>query len=1347
MAKSTEDLIREIGETLKVRPLEALGIYEDQVARKTSAAPRLVEIFKSTMEYAASGRDISRQELLKNAPRLFGSPRQSDRQLLVAVAAEQLVILGKQGQTEVLEGIGEAFEALVLDGTQQQQLCGRIAVELGQHTKEEVLPLWDSVVTPLIRSLRIVLRVGAVTTRDSAVEGLGGLMKFKFDETDFPSAVQPVVEHEKEDESAAKINRLYFERMKRRRLMVFAVAGHRRSRIEFYCKLREPIAITIAKIRDGEPTSKQLRELLLDTLYGRADYLRTLPALVRQSEQSERKKVYRRAIRFLRDAAGLRSIGEDDEAILIAFAHYQESVFRTIDVMIKREATHDDFGDVLTAAVEVIPRTLVGRAALCNAQVRATFALIRTAARLIRDDRRSSSTKDALVPLFADLGKPSPWPNLGIAEGCYFVLPFLLENKVHEKLCTPALDALFQRLDDPPAFGDLARTHAQLIATTCFRRMILLLMQRAEEHTNAAMSLVAERDVRKLLLQPNTSHVLQVFQNRSGWSSTSTVPSQWTAGIVIAGAAFENNLLERSSAMFRSYEGRPSVERLLLTRILAAQLRAASQDAREIARSALLSRLYDNMPTVSIDARERNRMAQKLLGAIPPRTAEAADADLQDFLEHCGQGEGPREEDLPAHVLAMISDKPGERIADAIAREIHLNLKHWRKRSAAAKLTGETAPDFDFGKPLYQVMLRGPHEMIFDYLLPRMTDDRDRRMVALFRRHVASVRGNPAMEPEDMLQHVDNLLEELRTSKSETLQELHRVLQLYRSLFADEAGIWDAFARERKVGGLGELFQELDGLATKAHITGSKNVLRKPLFDTFKEAAAEVRAAAQQYYELPIGKFKARAKALQRASAAAKQIETALLKHDGLLPPERVMLISLMQRLQDFFARTERWFCDEPLRRQQARKKKRDPEMFFNLFASPDRPFSEEFRVAAPIEKQKMAKRARAEWLHVAGSNREFPAEFPGQRARFEQFFVDWMASELDVDMLKSQLSERWSPLFRAGYAVMTNFWLISAAILLPCVVAAVLHYQNRHDEEGAGFLLLEILVVITVILSLMPWLRQRALWLWSKVMRREPPKEERLKPLYREESIIPRLTRLIAVPLALTVELEHAYTFPMHASTSVLVLLIALSFLTTKFFVDREIVDPSEPREEPRASERAHVKQVVAAGDREIVDPSEHREEPRASERVRVKQVVAVALTHAFITAVLFATIFGSHAAHVPSQRHEPPPEQHWTGIAKLVDTLARHVDEPAHGGHHGEHPLFAGVLPRDVRFDTKKFVERFGRTLPNGFASHVDFTFYPTLILTWTALGLFVGLFLEGFVEGKRLRGEAKDEPEPDE
>ena len=47
----------------------------------------------------------------------------------------------------------------------------------------------------------------------------------------------------------------------------------------------------------------------------------------------------------------------------------------------------------------------------------------------------------------------------------------------------------------------------------------------------------------------------------------------------------------------------------------------------------------------------------------------------------------------------------------------------------------------------------------------------------------------------------------------------------------------------------------------------------------------------------------------------------------------------------------------------------------------------------------------------------------------------------------------------------------------------------------------------------------------------------------------------------------------------------------------------------------------------------------------------------------------------------------------------------------------------------------------LPTSIRSHLVFVYYPTLILTWTAMGLFFGVFLEGFLNGRRLRDDVID------
>lgn len=1318
--KKSQTPIATIREALKDRPLEALIIYEKELANQTESSNDLRIAYQSTMEFAICGRSIGTAEWQSDAPRLSGSPRHDDRRVLVEVTVAQLLALGRE-RSPLLQGLVEMFDTLVLEGPQEQQLCGRLAVALGQRSREELAPLRDLVAEPLIKALEVVLRVGAATTRDSAVEGLGALLKhFENAKKKLPHLVPPGIEEGKQAVGNPVVNRLYFDRLKRRRQMVFAVAARdMEERTEFFNRLEEPVAETIAKIRNAKLDEVESQSALLDELHSRADVLRTLPAIIRQALPGEREDLQKRAVQFLCDAASLLAIGDDREHVHSAFAHYQESVFRTIDVMIKRGATHADFDDVLTEALYAIPPTLVGRSFVCNGQVRATFALIRAASRLISDDKTESATKDAMRPIFESLKNPSPWSNLGVAEGCFYVLPFLLENDAHNDLSRPALELLFERIDDPPSFANLAETHRQLITSACFRRMILLLMQRTDERsTTDPAALRAERDVGELLYAPTVEHVIHAFQTRRfTWRSDARAPSQQrTAGVLVAGTAFDSDLLDLSVSLFQGYNTLPSVQRLLLTRILAAELRAASQDSRETARYALLRRLYAGMPTVSLGDDERLKKVRNILASLPARAAHAADADLQDFLEYCGRRDGETREELPGHVLAMVSDEPRGRMADVIAREIDLNLRQLKKQKG----------EFDFGKLLYQVILRGPHERIFECLLTRMEDPEDFRVVELLYEHVKKVRADPEMNGEHMLKHVDDLAKAIRDDeRSITLRKLRSILLLYHELFADEPKIWEAITRGEEGGGLGELFAEFDAIAKHTHVDGSKHA-RQSLADAFEAHAAELRAAASDYRQLAVGNFQPRGAALMRARAVVERIWESLPAHPGLQPPERVMLIALMQRLQDFFTRTIRWYCDAPSRLRNQTKESREPEIFFTVFASPRTPLSLGLEAAkslarddltAALEEQNLAERTVVELRGIASSVGIAPAEYPGQRLRFERFFVDWMVDELDVDMLKRQFEDRWTEPFRTAHRAMRSLVWVSLLIIGPCVSAVVLDLLHLYLVEGIGFFLLEATVLVVAFLSFMPRMRERISAIGRRLrgeksretLRRDPP------PTYRFQSILPSLPRLIAAPMAVVVEFEHSYSFPLHASTAVLLVLMALTYLTTRFLVDHEMVDTTE----------------VIGGSKK-----------RAPESARVRQVVAVALLHAFMIAVLFATIFGSHADHVAPVQVKVQSPQQLHGIVKVIDDAARHIDEIHVDGVHAQ-PFFACFLPRDVVFDTAWFLQRFGVRLPRGLAAQLRFTYYPTIILTWTAFGLFFGIFIE-ILKGERLRSETKPDRE---
>jgi hypothetical protein len=195
---------------------------------------------------------------------------------------------------------------------------------------------------------------------------------------------------------------------------------------------------------------------------------------------------------------------------------------------------------------------------------------------------------------------------------------------------------------------------------------------------------------------------------------------------------------------------------------------------------------------------------------------------------------------------------------------------------------------------------------------------------------------------------------------------------------------------------------------------------------------------------------------------------------------------------------------------------------------------------------------------------------------------------------------------------------------------------------------------------------------------------------------------------MALIVEFDHSYEFPLRASTWSVLLLASLSFLTTRFFVTRELVGQEE------------------------------QSRSTSDERRRVWQIVAVALAHSFAIAVVLSAIFASsHDVRIegndpqPSVQTDPgKPTPFWT----LVETILEKVDNKQ---HDEKYPRFLGLVPRVVSVDFGAISHDLGHPLPAKVAEHATFQFYPTIILVWTALGLFFGVFLEGFMKGERLRG----------
>jgi hypothetical protein len=291
--------------------------------------------------------------------------------------------------------------------------------------------------------------------------------------------------------------------------------------------------------------------------------------------------------------------------------------------------------------------------------------------------------------------------------------------------------------------------------------------------------------------------------------------------------------------------------------------------------------------------------------------------------------------------------------------------------------------------------------------------------------------------------------------------------------------------------------------------------------------------------------------------------------------------------------------------------------------------------------------------------------------------------------------------------------------MLAPVGLAAWLHSSGHQEWEGIGFFVTASGMLIAAFLaftrlihrfSFRPFLRWISRGRWGK--KRVGPDAG---PGYWFPCLLPRLARLTAVPMALIVEFDHSYEFPLHASSGSLLLLASLSFLTTRFFVMREMVDQEEP-----------------SG----MTPEE---------RKHVWQIVAVALAHSFAIAVILSSIFASsHDAPHQQQNDLQPSVQVFTGkpttFWTFVETILESVDNRQPGS---EYPRFLGLVPPVVSVDFGKIAQDLGRPFPAKVAEHAIFRFYPTIILVWTALGLFFGVFLEGFMKGERLRGLNIDTP----
>jgi hypothetical protein len=1282
----------EFRRTLEESPKKALSVYETAMRDATTEIVQQStrQLFGSTVRWIKDGAHIGiGVEALPKLTEQYGRARRGDRRVLVKSIRDELIDLGdpnrmSEERRNLLRAIGHELPRFVLTGTVAQQLVCKLAVHIGL-APDVPCALVDAIGKEMLEAMKAVLEIGAPATRDIAVEGLGAMLKlFDNPQTLVETPANPGVGDD-------EVNEGWIQRFKRRRLVALAIAGHQDSVDEFFHELAQDI-------RGGYDR--------------RADLLRALPPLWRQ-RKTDPGAMRDRCVGFLCSAASVLHPGErQSPQLLISFARFQESIFRTIETMIVRNAPAKDFDDVVAAAVRNIPPTLFVTADLANAQTRATVAIIGTAAQIV-SRVPGSRCEEALKKHFLQLGEErSPWANPGVIEGCFNTLPYLLGNPDHNDWTQPALDALLLHLRTSCAMDDLVAMHRRLFANACFRRLLIAIQERvhqklSEFHTASEEELrgeEADHAVSMLLARPDAELVLEIFQAHYDPVAAAAPPPVGISEVVIGAVAFEADLLRRNAELFREWEVMLPERRLLLTRIFGAQLRALSHEAREIRRYPHLQTLLD-MPTVTLTEEQRQVRLLEFLSDIPSGAAEAADADLQDFVErHCGRSKRDVD-DLPGYVLAMISDDVSYRLAADIAREIDLDLR--RKRLAD--------PAHDFAAALYQVMLRGPNRRIFDHLVPRMVDDDDRKLVLLFRRHVEAIdRWNRrALDMPDLVEYVTCLIKELSDYRGDTLLNLAKALRLYVDLVPQRNdAIWRELMYDAKTGrGVRALFKALDDIAgalpaahgadraprheSKADAMRSRNE-RISLVERCEEECTTLRAKVALYVELEVNQFEERAAALRAATDQVRRIEERLASDRALQPPERVMLHALLRSWHDLFTRTDEHFVDDPRHCVETT----DPVSFWQKFVGPFVPP----RTAAPPPSRFFVKLRRRlagkvdaalkvgvpdEPHVVAGVPRPTdPPPYPDQWRKFEKFYVEWMEAELDIDHLKWALMDRWPFWFRAAYRGMTSLGWTVAFIAAPFLVAFVMHATKHCSVEGAGYFAVAAVFVVLALLNLAMLTRKRG--------------DLRRIRQYRFPCLLPPLFRLIVVPLALIVDFDHSYYFPIFASSAVLVLLMTLGFLTTRFFVTRELLGHDSDRMPTKSGEQ------------------------RTRERRRVRQIIAVAMGHSFALSLLFSIMFEANT--VPRLAHEQAASQetHSSGGPAV---------------HSIEAPLFLGLFPRDARFDVGRIAMRFGwTTMPERWQQHVRMEFYPTLVLTWTALGLFFGVFLEGFLKGERLRVKMK-------
>lgn len=1261
--------------------------------------------FGPAMKWGKRGRSIRRgADVMYRLAMAYSGARRFDRNLLLENAVAELFALADTPAT--LESIGGIAPRFVLNGTPQQLFIAALSSRIGRYVPELPASIRDHLAAPFIDALTIVVQVGAPAVRDAALEGLGALLKHFRGNRSF---ALPRLDRRAMQEADPRINQSYDDWFRLSERIVKSLAGDDVELQRYHDEFKQPAAGNHARC---------------------ALLTRALPAMLRQSALSIDE-----VMDCIAKAAAFGQVDfESSFKTQTEVARYQESVFLTIDLLLEENGVDASaFDEIVAGAMARIPETLLGPLELCNAQARATVAILRTAAK-VASRLRGSKTDDAIRARYTGLqGEHTEWMNPGILEGWFRGLPFLLLDHTHDYWTKDVLKNLFSRLRATPSLSSYVEMHSRLCANAAFRQILLMLNERMHQQflefepnvDETVRERAVENAMRSLVENPTPKRVLDVFHEKR-FQHAGERPLN-VSEVVVSATALETSLLYRSELLFEEWTRLSDAQQLLIVRILGCQLRAASRERVQIEQYPLVKRVLRRLSSVEVDDIARDEMLWELLSRIPPRAADAAEGDIQEFVEfrtsHFGDTDHEQAtgdvDDLPGYVLAMVSDQVSDRLAGDIARQVLLNL-HRAKHH----------PDFDFADPLYQILLRNPGTTIFDHLLAQIPEHGYRTFLLLFREHVTRVHAALPTRPgeevkiNELIAHAETLSPKLLWHhQSFALRELGDAMRLYIQLASDKPAIWKAIVgmkEDDRDGGLGELFRVLDRLDEETHrrhhdigqprlrthkqrrrrdAPAQRRVMRRvALAKLCNEECVTLRLEVEHYLRLPIGRFDECSRALNLAIGAVRRIREKLFREAGLQPPELVILDSMLERWEGIFDRTLQWYVDAPRRCVHARRKKLFWLSFTNLSKDklpPPEPVTEvelsHFHAAGDYTAKAPPDRTPA-LPHC-----EKPPVPPGQDVAFENFFVEWMASDLDVDHLRWALGPRWKHKygFRAIYFFITSLPLTLLVIAFPFVINVLMHFTDQPELEGIGFFVFVVALILFATIAIIERLLDE----------RRPVRTERPYYAFRFTSLLPRLFRLIVVPLGLLIDFEHSYLFPMHASNVELLGLCVLALVAPHFFIRREV----------RSSE----------GELSRMDDRENSEDVGR----RVRQILSVALAHSFAVALLFAFLFEAKyisRIHVADTAHQ------------TVATGGKQADAAPDPHHHYHHePYFLGFIPREAHFDLDDYARRYHYQLREPWATWLRFEFYPTLILSWSALGLFFGVFLEGFLRGERLRG----------